>query len=225
MPWASSHTAPSHAAELARRLRAAPLLLALACSGPTDIVGVIDGAEPSAAGAPGLDATDETAIAPANDDAADAEDVALLLAGRPMLEWPGQALEWPLSMPLAELFADAPSGGRDARDRTLPAPWPSRRVAAGFARASARGTSDVDARSTAFDARLLILDAEDAQRLLALMTPAGNPGVARAAVFRDALGDVYEVSLESDEMPFDGVGCSGRMRREPFECTERGPFD
>jgi hypothetical protein len=210
---------------------AALLLLTLACSGPTDIVGVLDGAEPSDGDELPSDATGATAAvepgaAPADDDAASASDVALLLAGRPVTDWPGEALEWPLSMPLGELFADASPDSRDNRARLMPAPWPSRRVASsGSTRGSARGTSDLDARSPRFDARLLILDEAEARQLLALMTPAGGPGAELTAIFRDALGDVYQVSLESDEMPLDAIGCGGRMRRESFECTGRGPFD
>jgi hypothetical protein len=210
--------------------RVACLLLALACSGPTDIVGVVEGVEPGDGDEPASDATGATpaavpGAAAADDDAAGAGDVALLLAGRPVTDWPGEALEWPLSMPLGELFADGSSNERDGRARLMPSPWPSRRVAPGFARASARDTDDVDARSAEFDARLLILDEADARRLLALMTPTGGLGAEPAAVFRDALGDVYRVSLETDEMPLDAIGCGGRMRRESFECTGRGPFD
>jgi hypothetical protein len=207
----------------------AALVLALACSGPTDVVGVVDDVEPSSGELPS-DATGATpgaapGAAPTDDGAASESDVALLLAGRPVTDWPGEALEWPLPIPLGELFA-APSNDRDGRDRLMPAPWPARRVASSsFARGTARGSSDVDARSPQLDARLLILDEEDARRLLALMTPAGSPGTEPAAIFRDALGDVYRVSLESDQMPLDAIGCAGRMRREAFECTGRGPFD
>lgn len=209
---------------------AACLLLTLACSGPTDIVGVLDGADTNDGDELPSDATGATppvehGAARADDDAASASDVALLLAGRPVTDWPGEALEWPLSMPLGELFAGASADGRDSRARLMPAPWPSRRVASGLARGSERDTSDLEARSPRFDARLLILDEDDARRLLALMTPAGGSGDELTAVFRDALGDVYRVSLESDEMPLDAAGCGGRTRRESFECTGRGPFD
>lgn len=197
--------------------RVALVLLALACSGPTDIVGVVDDVEPSSGAVPS-DATG------ADDGAASESDVALLLAGRPVTDWPGEALEWPLPMPLGELFA-APSNDRDGRDRLMPAPWPARRVASSSFARGTRGNGDVDARSPQLDARLLILDEEDARRLLALMTPAGSPGTEPAAIFRDALGDVYRVSLESDQMPLDAIGCAGRVRREAFECTGRGPFD
>lgn len=214
------------AGALSRRSPAAFLLLALACSGPTDIVGVVDDEGSSAeADEP---ASDATAAAPAGDpsadgDALDAGEVALLLAGRPVTDWPGEALEWPLSVSLAELFASARAN--DRRDRPMPAPWPSRRVTSGFTRSSARGVAnDVDGRSPELDARLLILSASEARTLLALMAPAGGPGDEPAGVFRDALGDVYWVSVENEGRSFDPAGC-GRMRPEPFECAGYGPFD
>ena len=125
--------------------RAALLLLALACSGPTDIVGVVDGVEPGSGELPSdtAGAAAEPDVAQTDDDAASESDVALLLAGQPVTAWPGEALEWPLSMPLGELFA-APSNDRDGRDRLMPGLWPSRRVAAsGFARGAVRSTSDI----------------------------------------------------------------------------------
>jgi len=214
-----------HAAAFSRRPPAAFLLLALACSGPTDIVGVVGDIGPGAADEAASDATDATpAVDPSatpDDETSGTDDVALLLAGQPMTDWPGEALEWPLSVPLAELFASEPAN--DGRDRLMPAPWPSRRVASG-ARSSARGVSGVDGRSPELDARLLILDEDDARRLLALMTPAGGPGDERAGVFRDELGDVYRVSVEDDERSLDPAGCD-RMRRESFECAGNGPFD
>lgn len=219
---------------------AAILQLTLGCSGPTDIVGVVDDAESAAGDEPAPNATGvapatEPGAAEADDAASDAGDVALLLVGRPVPGWLGEAIEWPLSMPLAELFAGEPPGDRDSRDRLMPSPWPSglgssrlgpsRRLASSFVRGSARSRSDVDARSAGIDARLLILDEQDARRLLALMASDGSADTERAAVFRDALGDVYRVSLESDEMLLDGVGCGGRMRREAFECEARDPSD
>jgi hypothetical protein len=217
--------AVSRVGVLSRRPPAAFLLLALACSGPTDIVGVVD--DEGAADEPASDATAATPAADPNaavdDDAARADDVALLLAGRPVTDWPGEALEWPLSVSLGELFSSARAN--DRRDRLLPAPWLSRRVASGFARSSARGVaSDGDGRSPELDARLLILSASEARRLLALMAPAGGPGDERAGVFRDELGDVYWVSVENEGPSPDPAGC-GRMRREPFECAGNGPFD
>lgn len=225
-----AEVAPSsrHAAGLSRRVPAVFLLLALACSGPTDIVGVIDGVEPGAGDDPASDAndaTDATAVDPGatpGGESADADDVALLLAGRPVADWPGTALEWPLATPLAELFAGEPAD--DDRARLTPAAWPSRRLASGFARAPARGSSGVGERSGGIDARLLILDEDDARRLLALMTPAAGSGAERVGVFRDQLGDIYRVSVESEEMSLDPTAC-GRMRREPFECAGHGPFD
>lgn len=214
--------------ELTRRSPAACLLLALACSGPTDIVGVVDDQGlSSAADEPASDATAATpAVDPsaaADDDASAAGDVVLLLEGRRVTDWLGEALEWPLSMSLGELFASARAN--DRRDRPMAAPWPSQRVASGFARSSARGiASDVDGRSPELDARLLIVDASDARRLLALMAPAGGPGDERAGVFRDELGDVYWVSVEDAGPSLDPAGCD-RMRREPFECAGDGPFD
>jgi hypothetical protein len=211
---------------LSRWPPAAFLLLALACSGPTDIVGVVDDESPSgAAEEPASDATDVTRAGDpsADDDASDADEVVLLLAGRPVTDWPGEALEWPLSVSLGELFASAREN--DRRDRRLPAPWPSRRVASGFTRSSARGVaSDVDGRSPELDARPLILSASDARRLLALMAPAAGAGDERAGVFRDELGDVYWVSVENEGRSLDPAEC-GRVRREPFECAGNGPFD
>jgi hypothetical protein len=211
--------------ELWRRSPAAFLLLALACSGPTDIVGVVD--DESAADEPASDATGATpAVDPsatADDDASAADAVALLLAGRRVTDWPGAALEWPLSVSLGELFASARAN--DRRDRRMPAPWLSRGVAPDFARSSARGVaSDVDGRSPELDARLLILSASDARRLLALMAPAAGPGDELAGVFRDELGDVYWVSVEDEGRSLDPSAC-GRMRREPFECAGNEPFD
>jgi hypothetical protein len=213
-------------AALSRRPPAAFLLLALACSGPTDIVGVVDDEGPSgAADEPASNATTTTPAGDpsADDDASDDDEVVLLLAGRPVTDWPGEALEWPLSVSLGELFASARAN--DRRDRRLPAPWPSRRVASGFTGSSARGlASAIDGRSPELDARLLILSASDARRLLALMAPAGGPGDERAGVFRDELGDVYWVAVESEGRSFDPAEC-GRTRREPFECAGNGPFD
>jgi hypothetical protein len=212
-------------AALSRRPPAAFLLLALACSGPTDIVGVVD--DEGSSGAADEPASNATTATPAGDPSADDDasddEVVLLLAGRPMTDWPAEALEWPLSVSLGELFASARAN--DRRDRRLPAPWPSRRVASGFTGSSARGlASAIDGRSPELDARLLILSASDARDLLALMTSAGGPGDERAGVFRDELGDVYWVSVESDRRSFDPAEC-GRMRREPFECAGNGPFD
>lgn len=213
------------AVALSRRSPAAFLLLALACSGPTDIVGVVD--DEGSSGAADEPASDATAATPAgdpsaDDDASDADEVVLLLAGRPVTDWPGEALEWPLSVSLEELFASARANDRS--DRLLPAPWPSRRVASGFTRSSSRDiASDVDGRSPELDARRLILSASDARRLLALMAPAGGPG-ERAGVFRDALGDVYRVSVENEGRSLDPAECD-RVRREPFECAGNGPFD
>lgn len=218
-----------HAA-LARLAPAAILLLALACSGPIDIVGVVDDAESEAGGEPASSATGaapptQPGAARVGDAASDASDVALLLVGQPVTDWRGQAREWPLSVPLGELFAGAPLGDRDGRDRVAPLPWSSRRLASSVARGSARGSSGVGVRSPRLDARLLILAEDEARLLLALMTPAASADTERGAVFRDALGDVYRVSLESDELALDGIGCGGRTRREAFECGGRGPSD
>jgi len=204
------------------------LLAVLACSSPTDIVGVVDGADAEVPADEGAADPDQTV-----DDTSGAADVALLLAGRPMADWDGDALAWPLSTPLAELFADTTSFERDARDertdrddrddRAQLSPWQSRRLAPSPSRGSSRA-GEVGARASAFEARLLILDEDEARELLALLPSAASPDAERAAVFRDVRGDVYQVSLESDDRSLE-LGCLGRMHREQSECGGRGPFD
>ena len=203
------------------------LFATLACSSPTDIVAVVDArgdevpATASTNDAPDADAARANAgdRGAGVDDGEGAADVALLLAGRPMDDWAGVVLEWPLSTPLAELFAEPASAARDDGDARPPLePRFSRRL-------SARGADAVPPRSSAFEARLLILDEDEARELLGLLASTAGPGTGRGVVFRDEHGDVYQVALESDERSLAGAGCFGRMRRDPFDCEGRGPFD
>ena len=211
-------------ARLMEALASCALLAALACSGPTDVVGVVSGAEETDAldAVPPAEVVDPSAV----DDASGATDVALLLAGRPVVDWVGDALEWPLATPLGELFAETPTDDRGRDDgRAQGAPWASRRVAQGTSRGGSGGPDDADDRSSTFEARLLILDEDEATELLELMASAEGSGDEEAVVFQDERGDVYQVALEGDERTIDDIGCFGRMRREPFECAGRGSFD
>jgi hypothetical protein len=196
-------------------------LATLACSGATDVVGVLD---------------DTTTATESIASAAPSPDEALaVVQGRPLPDWRGEVLDWPLAVPLRELFAGdaATSGapravgfaGQAAVQQRVPARWsratrrfsrttfegePSLARADDQAARAARGRSGPDAM------RSVVLRGDSAEKLLSLFgsdaARAGSPGgMPPAAVVRDESGDVYQIVLdiEADAAAMDGASFDG----------------
>jgi hypothetical protein len=202
-------------------------LATLACSGATDVVGILD--DTSASSAESI-----ASAAPSPDEAL------AVVQGRRLPDWRGAVLEWPLPMPLRELFAggaaadgsagDAVSGDgssffgaagraswqgvstRRSRDGSRRFPGaafesqPPLGVLGGGAAGNARARIDPSAP------RSVVLRGDPAERLLSLFAGAvAGPGVPPTAVVRDEAGDVYGIMLDIEadldaERDTDGDG-------------------
>jgi hypothetical protein len=210
-------------------------LVTLACSGATDVVGVLD--DTSASSPDGV-----VTAAPSPDEAL------AVVQGRPLPDWRGAVQPWPLSTPLRELFAGdpAPAGSPSLFGATGRASWQrvstkrsrdGTRRFAGAAFASepslvglAGGVMrDARARTEPGTARSVVLRGDAAERLLSLFASAEpDPDMPRAAVVRDDSGDVYGIVLDMEadadteggdgssesDASFDDDGCEGWAGRE-----------
>jgi hypothetical protein len=185
-------------------------LVTLACSGATDVVGILD--DTSASSPDGV-----ASAAPSPDEAL------AVVQGRPLPDWRGAVQPWPLSTPLRELFAadGAPSEpglfgsagraswqrvstgrSREGARRFAGAAFESEAALAGLGGGLAR-----QARSREPGApRSVVLRGDAAERLLSLFASASaDPDVPPAAVVRDDTGDVYGLVLDvSADLDTDG---------------------
>jgi hypothetical protein len=213
--------AQRHAAQSAARGSAALLaacLTALACSGATDVVGILD------------DTTESTeslsSAAPSPDEAM------AVVQGRPLPDWRGEVLDWPLSVPLRELFAsddaapDEPSAERYVGSSPAPTRWS--RAARRFSRSSFDGEPSLAridaaiarggrARSAPDAMRSVVLRGDAAERLLSLFAGEAAGGMPPAAVVRDENGDVYQIVLDVTARRGDGSDLDGAA----FDDTPR----
>lgn len=193
---------------------AGPACAVVACSGATDVVGVVDDTAAAADLASG--GGDAPPAPEAEGDAA----VAVVI-GRPVLGWQGRVHDWPLAEPLREVFAsrDDP-GGSDRAERGGPLPaLPGRDGAASRSRATALGGErqlPQDFWSATFmdTARSAVLRGVPAERVLDFF--AGLP--MAVVVAQDGAGDEYLVALEGSA--FEDSRCDVLGRAD----ADRGAF-
>jgi hypothetical protein len=177
----------------------------VACSGPTDIVAVQESDEGAVASlAPDSDPRSDPRSearggTPDNDLRRGSDEPVVVVSGRPLPDWQGSVLEWPLGIPLRELFSG--SGGMKM-DRALP-PAPPTRPRSGARSDSydwlSRKGSVIDA-SFMLGAPSVAVTGDAAERLdqLFSQTPRAAAGEPRSLVARDELLDLYLVALEDE---------------------------
>jgi hypothetical protein len=215
-----------------RVLVSASALWLAACSGSTDVVGVLDpdvsdvatarGSDPGSD--PGSEKPEDTvaALTPAGAGAQDSD--VLLVAGMPLPDWPGPTSQWPLDTSLrsffsdsADVFSDSFSGSGD----------PSRDGAPEQAQREAFERMDVFSGEARHELRFAASTGVAAERLRELFASVESvQDEPPSLVARDSWDDRYLVAVPTDRCDrsgrrggcsaaFSGPGFSGAGASEP----------
>jgi len=171
----------------------------LACSSPTDVVAVFD---PN-------DTAVEAASSPrpipdvASDQGSDEDTGVVIVLGRPVPNWQGATLEWPLDTRLSKFFAEPDHDSHAKRTQSDP-------------HGAMNGSGPTPAEPTP-TMRILDSDGDVAERLKALFAEAPHvPGTQQSVVVRDEFDDLYLIVLKDEECApasdrGTGSGCSAPL--------------
>jgi hypothetical protein len=184
----------------------------LACSSPTDVVAVFDPNDTA------VEAASSPRPIPDLGGDADTDDSAgvVIVLGRPVPNWQGPTLEWPLDTPLDKFFADPGHDSKSTHSKPAQGGSTAPRGNAIDPHGTTNKTPSVPPESAPM-MRILDSDGDIAERLKALFAEAPRtPGIQQSIVVRDEFDDVYLIVLkEGGCVPASdrgaGSGCSAPL--------------